>query len=411
MVSSFKNITVGWDVKLSSEILFFQEGPGVRKWQFKEEGVKLLNGGNINNNTINLSSTKHYLSEDEAYNKYKHFLIDEGDLLIACSGITVNTFYKKIAFIRSKDLPLCLNTSTMRFKSLADIELPYFYYYLQTNYFTKQIQRLITGSAQLNFGPSHMRKIEVLLPPIDQQKKIANILDAADAYRQKTKALNKKYDELTQSLFLDMFGDPVTNPKGWEEIKLGNICGVGSSKRVFVDELVEDGIPFYRGTEVGKLGEGKSIIPKLFITKEHYERLKEHRGIPKKGDLLMPSICPDGRIWVVDDDKEFYFKDGRVLWVEVDSRKINSIYLRYHMKGSFFANYNNIASGTTFAELKIVALKKMNIFYPDIALQNQFAERVKAIEVQKAQAQASLAQAEDLFNSLLQRAFKGELTS
>ena len=208
-----------------------------------------------------------------------------------------------------------------------------------------------------------------------------------------------------------MFGDPVRNPKGWEEIKLGNICGVGSSKRVFVDELVEDGIPFYRGTEVGKLGEGKSIIPKLFITKEHYERLKEHRGIPKKGDSLMPSICPDGRIWVVDDDKEFYFKDGRVLWVEVDSRKINSIYLRYHMKGSFFANYNNIASGTTFAELKIVALKKMNIFYPDIALQNQFAERVQAIEVQKAQAQASLAQAEDLFNSLLQRAFKGELTN
>ena len=81
------------------------------------------------------------------------------------------------------------------------------------------------------------------------------------------------------------------------------------------------------------------------------------------------------------------------------------------MRGSFFANYNNIASGTTFAELKIVALKKMNIFYPDLELQNQFAGRVKAIEAQKAQVQASLAQAEDLFNSLLQRAFKGELTS
>ena len=116
MVSKFKNIPIGWKVKLSSDVLFFQEGPGVRKWQFKQEGVKLLNGGNINNNTINLSSTKHYLSEDEAYNKYKHFLIDEGDLLIACSGITINTFYKKIAFIKRKDLPLCLNTSTMRFK-------------------------------------------------------------------------------------------------------------------------------------------------------------------------------------------------------------------------------------------------------------------------------------------------------
>ena len=289
-----------------------------------------------------------------------------------------------------------------------ETNVSYLYYWFKGN--KKVLENYSNNAVVPILNNRTLETVKIPLPTLDQQKKIAAILDAADAYRQKTKALIEKYEELTQSLFLDMFGDPVTNPKGWEEIKLGNICGVGSSKRVFVDELVEDGIPFYRGTEVGKLGEGKSIIPKLFITKEHYERLKEHRGIPKKGDLLMPSICPDGRIWVVDDDKEFYFKDGRVLWVEVDSRKINSIYLRYHMKGSFFANYNNIASGTTFAELKIVALKKMNIFYPDIAIQNQFAERVKAIEVQKAQAQASLAQAEDLFNSLLQRAFKGELT-
>jgi type I restriction enzyme, S subunit len=111
----------------------------------------------------------------------------------------------------------------------------------------------------------------------------------------------------------------------------------------------------------------------------------------------------------VDNDNEFYFKDGRVLWVEVDSTKMNSIYLRYHLKGSFFANYSNIASGTTFAELKIVALKKMKVFYPEMDLQNQFAERVRAIEMQKARAQESLTKAEDLFNSLLQKAFKGQL--
>jgi type I restriction enzyme S subunit len=223
-------------------------------------------------------------------------------------------------------------------------------------------------------------------------------------------ALIEKYDELAQSLFLEMFGDPVTNPKEWKEIKLGDICGVGSSKRVFVDDLVEDGIPFYRGTEIGKLGEGKTITPTLFITKEHYKKLKQQRGIPKMGDLLMPSICPDGRIWVVDSDKEFYFKDGRVLWVEVDSKKMNSIYLRYHLKGSFFANYNNIASGTTFAELKIVALKTMNVLYPEMMLQNQFAERIQAIEKQKTKSQTSLAKAEELFQSLLQKAFKGELS-
>jgi type I restriction enzyme, S subunit len=319
------------------------------------------------------------------------------------SNVPVIIFDDFTTAFKYVDFPFKVKSSAMKIlkanKEIADIRFLYY----------RMMKTGIDTELHKRYWISKYSKVKIPLPPLDQQKKIAAILDAADAYKQKTKALIEKYDELAQSLFLDMFGDPVTNPKGWKEVKLGNICGVGSSKRVFVDELVEDGIPFYRGTEVGKLGEGKSITPGLFITKEHYESLKEHRGIPKKGDLLMPSICPDGRIWVIDDDKEFYFKDGRVLWVEVDSKKINSIYLRYHMRGSFFANYNNIASGTTFAELKIVALKKMNIFYPDLNLQNQFAERVQAIEAQKGQAQASLAQAEDLFNSLLQKAFKGEL--
>ena len=400
-----------WREVFIPEELFFQEGPGVRNTQFRDTGVKLLNVGNINNGVINLASTKTHLSAEEAYGKYSHFLVDEGDLLIACSGIIVENFHNKIAFATSEHLPLCLNTSTMRFKPLnvGSLEIVFFKYFLQSEYFKGQLIKFITGSAQLNFGPSHIKKIKIKIPPLEQQKKIAAILDAADAYRQKTKALIAKYDELTQSLFLDMFGDPVKNEKGWEVIKLGKVCGVGSSKRVFVDELVEEGIPFYRGTEVGKLGEGKAITPSLFIKKEHYEILKEHRGVPKQGDLLMPSICPDGRIWVVDNDVEFYFKDGRVLWIEVNSKTMNSTYLKYHLKGSFYANYNNIASGTTFAELKIVALKNLDVFYPDLKLQNKFAERVQAIELQKAQAQASLEKAEELFNSLLQRAFKGEL--
>jgi type I restriction enzyme S subunit len=373
--------------------------------EYIEKGVPFLSSKNVKSDRFILNAYNH-VSKEDYLSLTKNNKPEVDDILYT----RVGSFGE--AAVIDLDFDFAIFVSLTLLKPKKDIVLPrYLMHYLNSPRIKHLAKNSTSGVGVQNLNVKVVRQFPINLPPIEQQKKIAAILDAADTYRQKTKALITKYDELTQSLFLDMFGDPVRNPKGWEEIKLGNICGVGSSKRVFVDELVEDGIPFYRGTEVGKLGEGKSIIPKLFITKEHYERLKEHRGIPKKGDLLMPSICPDGRIWVVDDDKEFYFKDGRVLWVEVDSRKINSIYLRYHMKGSFFANYNNIASGTTFAELKIVALKKMNIFYPDIALQNQFADSVKAIETQKTQAQASLVQAEDLFNSLLQRAFKGELVS
>src|SRR5699024_9903550 len=140
----------------------FQEGPGVRKHQYTDKGVKLLNVANLRNGKVDLSTSERYISEDEAYGRYEHFLAEEGDLVIASSGIQISYFEEKMGFIKKEHLPLCMNTSTIRFKALDDniLDIKYFMYFLKTNYFKKQIQRLITGSAQLNFGPSHLRQIK-----------------------------------------------------------------------------------------------------------------------------------------------------------------------------------------------------------------------------------------------------------
>ena len=256
---------------------------------------------------------------------------------------------------------------------------------------------------------SKFSKAQIQLPPLETQKRIAQILDDAAALRLKTEQLLKEYDLLAKSIFLDMFGDPAVNPKEWAIIKLGDICGVGSSRRVFVNELVDNGIPFYRGKEVGILSVDNIIESDLFITKEHYEKLMKETGVPKIGDLLMPSICPDGRILRVSNNEPFYFKDGRVLWIKIDELTINSFYLKTFLKELFFTNYTNIASGTTFAELKIFALKKIKLLAPPLSLQNQFGEKITSIEKQKELAKQELKESENLFNCLLQKAFKGEL--
>jgi type I restriction enzyme, S subunit len=260
-----------------------------------------------------------------------------------------------------------------------------------------------------NLNHKRTLALSIPLPPLADQKRIAKILDAADALRTKRRESIAQLDTLLQSTFLDMFGDPVTNPMGWETNSLGVICEVGSSKRVFVKDLLDSGVPFYRGTEIGKLGEGKTIDPQLFISREHYDRLKSEAGVPKRGDLLMPSICPDGRIFSVQNNEPFYFKDGRVLWVKVDGAQINSIFLRHHLKHLFAGNYNKIASGTTFAELKIFALKGLSIQVPPVAQQNGFAAIVESIEQQKATQRVHLAELDTLFASLQQRAFNGSL--
>lgn len=164
---------------------------------------------------------------------------------------------------------------------------------------------------------------------------------------------------------------------------LDQIADVGSSKRVFVKDLKTEGIPFFRGTEVGALAEGLSVTPELFITKEHYEELKIATGVATQGDLLLPSICPDGRIWQVDTEKPFYFKDGRVLWIHPDQTIINSTYLRYALKAIFADRYSEIASGTTFAELKIFALKSIKLAIPPKEQQEEYSAFVEQSDKSK----------------------------
>jgi type I restriction enzyme S subunit len=101
-----------WELKWLKDICWYQEGPGVRNYQFTNQGVKLLNGTNIANGKVSLDTTNRYISEEEAYGCYKHFLVDDGDILIASSGVTIDKFHEKVAFASSENLPLCMNTST-----------------------------------------------------------------------------------------------------------------------------------------------------------------------------------------------------------------------------------------------------------------------------------------------------------
>lgn len=262
-----------------------------------------------------------------------------------------------------------------------------------------------TGAAQPGLAVSKLETLSIEIPNISEQNKIAQTLCKVEQLVNFRKQQLAKLDELVKARFVEMFGDCKTNPKNWKTKALEKIANVGSSKRVFVEELQDSGIPFYRGTEIGALAEKKAVIPALFITEEHYKQLCETTGKPQKGDLLMPSICPDGRIWIVDTDEPFYFKDGRVLWVHLTSANYNSVFLLYTLKDRIMTDYASIASGTTFAELKIFALKKCKIFDVPLELQNQFANFVERVDQQKQTIQQSLDKLELMKKALMQEYF------
>jgi restriction endonuclease S subunit len=210
------------------KLLFFQEGPGVRNYQYTTEGVKLLNVANLVNGNLDLSTSERYISEEEAYGKYKHFLCDEGDLIIASSGIKVDYFDKKMGFVKPEHLPLCMNTSTIRFKSLDRevLDINYFMYFLKSQAFKKQLARQITGSAQLNFGPSHLSKMSFSLIDMEDQINIVKQLGKIELIiEMKTKQI-QEYDQLIKSRFVEMFGNPIKNDKEWKLKFLDEVCDV-----------------------------------------------------------------------------------------------------------------------------------------------------------------------------------------
>jgi len=392
-----------WKKVFIPEVLFFQEGPGVRNTQFRDSGVKLLNVGNINNGVINLESTKTHLSEEEAFGKYSHFLVDDGDLLIACSGIIVNNFHNKIAFASSEHLPLCLNTSTMRFKPLNNesLNIIFFKYYLQSEYFKSQLVKLITGSAQLNFGPSHIKKIQIPLPPLPTQQKIASILDAADTLRQKDKALLAKYDELTQALFLDMFGDPVRNEKGWEKVPTITYCDSivpGRDK----PKSFSGGMPWITTADLKHLGKFSKSRINLGLNSTEITEVRA-KVIPN-GSVIMTCVGDLGVISINEEDVVM----NQQLHAFICHHNLNNVFLMYNLSYQKPYMYK-MASSTTVPYMNKTVANNTPSIVPPINLQIQFAERVTIIEQQKEIAQASLEKSEELFNSLLQKAFKGEL--
>lgn len=189
-----------WVTEKLTELCWFQEGPGVRTSQFTNSGVKLLNGTNINKNQLNLDTTERYIPSKLANGAYAHFLADNDDIVIASSGISVEKFDEKVAFVEKKDLPLCMNTSTIRFKSYSNkMTKEYLFYFLQSDSFKKHIGEQATGSAQLNFGPYHLNRLSVHLPKdIDEQTAIAETLSFVDSEIHLLDKKLVKYNQIKQ---------------------------------------------------------------------------------------------------------------------------------------------------------------------------------------------------------------------
>lgn len=400
-----------WQIAPIEQVVYFQEGPGVRKTQYTKSGVKLLNGGNINNGLLTLETTGRFVSENEAYGKYSHFLVEEEDLLIACSGVTVNKFEGKIAYARKEHLPLCMNTSTMRFRSLNNkiLDIEYFRRFLATRYFKNQLQKLITGSAQLNFGPSHIKQMEIPLPPLKEQKRIAAILDKADGLRRKRQQAIQLADEFLRAVFLDMFGDPVLNEKRWNECVLEDVAdirsGVTKGKKIDLSTAVT--LPYMRVANVQDGFLDLSVIQKITVSPKDAEKCRL-----KYGDILLTEGGdPDklGRGYVWHEEIKDCIHQNHIFSVRIhDQKNILPVFLSTvisSQRGKLY--FLKVGKQTTgIATINKTVLSQFKPIIPPIDLQQKYIDIVNKVNAIKENYNKNDM---TLFDSLGQKAFSGAL--
>ena len=262
------------------------------------------------------------------------------------------------------------------------------------------------GSTMKHITKPRFDNFQIPYPPLAEQKKIAAILDASDSLRQKDQQLVEHYIALSQSLFLEMFGDPVANSMGWQKTNLGELLKIvrGGSPRPINEYLGGD----YPWIKIGDATKGNDIY--IEKTKEHIieEGLKKTRLLPAGSIIFANCGVSLGFARIITF--EGCIHDGWLAFSDINENILNKIFLLKALN-SITEYFRNSAPDGTQPNLNTTIMKNFGLILPPIKLQNKFAQSIASIEQQKQQAQANLQKSEALFNSLLQRAFTGELTA
>lgn len=360
--------------------------------------IKDVSGGNIKTKKGDFLANGKFKVVDQGKKIFTGFVSDEK--LLVKSSLPYIVFGDHTRVIKYIDFPFAMGadgTKILKIKSDVDSFEKYIYYFFQT---------LNIPNTGYNRHFKYLKECQIPLPKIEIQKKIATILDEADKIRQLNKELITKYDALTQSLFLEMFGDIRKNEKSFKEETIQEACILVTDGAHRTPKILEKGYPFLTVANMGEVDYKYDKCKR--ISEDEYLSLVKNNCQPLVGDILFSKDGTVGKVMRIRKFEEVVILSSIALLRFKDY--YNPVFVEYYLKSDFFLfQATSRKSGSAIRRIVLKDLKKTKIAKPPIALQNKFAERVQVIENQKQQAQLSLQKSEDLFNSLLQKAFKGEL--
>ncbi|CAK2471363.1 type I restriction enzyme, S subunit [Vibrio crassostreae] len=278
-----------------------------------------------------------------------------------------------------------------------------------------EIERKAGGVAQKNINLSILKSLQIPLPPLETQKQIAEVLEKADQLRKDCQQMEQELNSLSQSVFIDMFG---SKAPGYSEWPLHHIEELAESKKGSMrtgpfgsdlkhSEFVDEGIAV-----IGIDNAVKNEFAwgeRRFITPEKYEKLKRYRVYPQ--DLIITIMGTTGRIAVIPNDIPLSISTKHLAVITLDKEKVLPEFLAIAIKTHPDLLHQILDSnkGAIMDGLNLGLIKALSLKLPPLDLQSEYLAVLKVIQEQVFESRSSLKQHNDLFNALMQKAFKGEL--
>ena len=393
------SLPAGWQWRKARDCMDVRDGTHDSP-KYIPLGYPLVTSKNLVNGKIDFSTCS-FISKEDFDAISKRSAVDDGDILYAMIGTIGNP-----VIVQKQSEFAIKNVALFKFNN-GNILNKYVYHFLNSEFAVSQFNSNSRGGTQKFVSLTNIRDLRIPLPPLAEQQKIAAILDAADRLRQKDHQLVERYTTLSQSLFLEMFGDPLKNPQKWKLTALSSL----------VKAVIDCPHTTPRWTEFGKVAIRTSNLTeggwiwgdKRYVSEQEFHE-RSARAYVKSGDIVLSREGTVGVAAIVSPDMEICLGQ-RLVQIQPNLQLANNHFLLnlilYELAPE---RIETVMVGATSKHLNLKDLRSMKMITPPISLQNQFAERIKLIEAQKQKAQTSLQKSEALFNSLLQQAFTGELT-
>ena len=373
------------------------------------DGIPLVRVSDLTDGAV---SKEHLKKIDPNIDKsYGRSRLIGDELLLACVG-SIGSIARADETLRGFNIA----RAVARVRCNEQVDRHYLYWFFRSpsaqHYFTEEIRQV----AQPTLNIRQIEQLEVPVPPLPEQRRIADILDKADAIRRKRKQAIALTDQLLRSTFLEMFGDPVTNPKGWPSVPVESIAKVEKNALAigpFGSNLLSSD---YRAAGhpvifVRDIVSGSFLWKsKVFVNDEKFMELAAHRAVP--GDVLITKMGdPPGVACVLPTEFPDSIITADVVKVSANRALIHPEYLATMINSPFCQEQiGRISAGITRQKMTLRDFRQLEIRLPPLSEQSRYLGFVRRFERLRDHLKAAERDAQTLFSSLVDRAFRGELS-